>query len=145
MTVASTDIKRLTNAASMRVNKLILNPQKTEFILIGHPRTIKQASLPESLVLNNESKKRVTQTKSLGLIVGENLSWEGQFNRTMGRMYSGIRALKRLKNILPQSQLCIFSLRLSISKLAAQRIQTQTGCPEIPNMGSFSTQERRKY
>ena len=46
---------------------------------------------------NNHNIKRVTQTKSLGLIVDENLSWEAQFNRTMDKINSGIWALKRLK------------------------------------------------
>ena len=91
----------------MRINKLSPNPQKTEFMIIGYPLKAKHPSLPESLVLNNHNIKRVTQTKSLGLIVDENLSWEAQFNRTMDKINSGIWALKRLKNILPQSQLSI--------------------------------------
>jgi len=53
--------------------------------------------LPESLVPNDHNIKRVTQTKSLGLIVDENLSWEAQFNRTVDKINSGIWALKRLK------------------------------------------------
>ena len=76
-------------------------------MVIGHPLKAKHPSLPESLVLNNHSIKRVTQTKPLGLIVDENLSWEAPFNRTMDKINSGIWALKRLKNILPQSQLCM--------------------------------------
>ena len=45
-------------------------------------------------------------TKFLRLIVDENLSWEEQFNRTKDKINSGIWALKQLKNIIPQSQLC---------------------------------------
>ena len=40
--------------------------------------------------INNHNIKRVTQAKSLGLIVDENLSWEAQFNRTMDKINSGI-------------------------------------------------------
>ena len=110
-------------------------------MIIGHPLKAKHPSFPESLVLNNHDIKRVTQTKSLGLIVDENLSWEAQFNCTMDKINSGIWTLKRLKNILPQSQLSIvyYALvesqlhygdvvwgSLSRTKLAAlQRLQTQ--------------------
>ena len=124
-----------------RINTLNPNPQKAEFMIIRHPLKDKHPSLPESLVLNDHNIKRVTQTKSLGLIVDENLSWEAQFNHTMDKINSGIWALKRLKNILHQSQLSIVyyafvesQLRccdvvwgsLSRTKLAAlQRLQTR--------------------
>ena len=125
----------------MRINKLSANPQETEFMIIGYPLKAKHLNLSESLVLNNHNIKRVAQTKSLGLIVDENLSWEAQFNRTMDKINSGIWALKRLTIILPQSQLSIVyyalvesQLRyvdviwgsLSRTKLAAlQRLQTR--------------------
>ena len=86
-------------------------------MIIGHPLKAKHPSLPESLVPNNHNIKRVTETKSLGLIVDENLSWEAQFNRTMDKINSGIWALKRLKNILPQSQLSIVYYALVESQL----------------------------
>ena len=76
--VASDDLQRMIDNASpemlnlsewVRINKLGPNPQKTEFVVIGHPLKAKHPRLPQSLVLNNHSIKRVTQTKSLGLIV----------------------------------------------------------------------------
>ena len=65
----------------MRINKLSPNHQKTEFMIIGHQLKAKNPSLSESLVLNNHNIKRVTQTKSLGLIVDENL--RGTHNSTV--------------------------------------------------------------
>ena len=115
VTVASNDVMKLIDDASqeminlsewMRINKLSPNPQKTAFMVIGHPRKTKHPDLPESLKLNNHRIKRVTKTKSLGLIVDEHLSWDDQFNLTKDKINSGIWAIKRLKNILPQSQLC---------------------------------------
>ena len=113
VTIASDDIQRMIDNASqemlnlsewMRINKLSPNTQKTEFMIIGHPLKAKHPSLPD-------------QTKSLGLIVDENLSWEAQFNRTMDKISSGIWAFKRLKNILPQSQLSIVYYALVESQL----------------------------
>ena len=105
VTIGSDDIQRMIDNASqemlnlsewMKINKLSPNPQTTEFVIKRHPLKAKHTSLPESLVLNNCNIKRVTQTKSLGFIIDENLSWEAQFNRTMDKINSGIWALKRL-------------------------------------------------
>ena len=90
VTVVSDDIQRMIDNASqemlnlsekMRINKLSSNPQKAEFMIVGHPLKAKHPSLPESLVLNNHNIKRVTQTESLRLIVDKNLSW-GKHNST---------------------------------------------------------------
>ena len=67
MTVASNDIERLADYASqemltlserMRMNKLSSKPQKTKFMVVGHPRKTEQSSLPNSVVLNNERIKK---------------------------------------------------------------------------------------
>ena len=90
----------------MRVNKLSPNPKKTEFMVIGHPLKTKNLDLPEVLKLDNSDIKRVEKVKSLGVIVDEKLNWEEQFQRTKGKMSRGLAALKKLKNIIPQSQMC---------------------------------------
>ena len=45
------------------------------------------------------------KTKSLGVIVDEGLNWEEQFKTVKGKVHGGLTSLKKLKNILPQSQL----------------------------------------
>ena len=77
-------------------------------MVIGNPLKTKNLDLPEVLKLNNSDIKRFDMTKSLGVIVDEKLSWDEQFKRTKGKMSGGLTALKKLKNIIPQSQL--FSL-----------------------------------
>ena len=62
--------------------------------------------LPEMLKLNNSDIKRVDKTKSLGVIVDEKLNWDEHFKPTKGKMSGGLAALKKLKNIVPQSQFC---------------------------------------
>lgn len=46
------------------------------------------------------------KTKSLGVIIDENLAWDEQFKLINRKINAGLMALKRLKNVLPQSQLC---------------------------------------
>ena len=85
ITTASDDVAKLVEDAHqelsnlsewMRVNKLSLNPKKTEFIIIGHPLKTKNLELPEVRKLNNSDIKRVDKTKSLGVIVDEKPNWE---------------------------------------------------------------------
>ena len=75
-------------------------------MIIGRPLKTKNLELPELLKLNNSDIKRVNKTKSLGMIVDEKLNWDEQFKRTTGKMGVGLAALKKIKNIVPQSQLC---------------------------------------
>ena len=57
----------------MRSNKLSLNPAKTEYMIINHPRRrIKGESLPQ-LFINREKIKQVDKAKYLGVIVDDTL------------------------------------------------------------------------
>ena len=99
--------KELANITEwMRVNKLSPNPQKTEFMIIGYPLSTRKPDLPETLELNGSEIKRVEKTKYLGIIIDENLDWDEQFKQIRSKIKTGLMSLKRLKNILPQSQLC---------------------------------------
>ena len=99
------------------MNKLSPNPKKTEFMVIGHPLKTKNLDLPEMLKLNNSDIKRVNKTKSLGVIVDEKLNWDEQFKRTKSKMSGGLAALKKLKNVVPRSQLFIVYYALIESHL----------------------------
>ena len=88
MTIASNDIEKLVADAQeellnisewLRVNKLSPNPSKTEYLIIGHPRKTKDVNIPNGLKLNESEIKRVSKTKSLGVMVDENLKWDEQF------------------------------------------------------------------
>ena len=55
----------------MRINKLSANPKKTEYMISGHLGKVNKIEIHEPLRLNDSDIKRVTNTKSLGIIVGE--------------------------------------------------------------------------
>ena len=74
--------KELANTAEwVRVNKLSPNPQKTEFVIIGHTLSTRKPERPETLNLNGSEIKWVEKTKYLGIIIDENLNWDEQFKR----------------------------------------------------------------
>ena len=75
--------------------------------MIGHPRRIKQLEISDALLLNGTEIKRVQKSKSLGKVIDDSLSWEEQFKAVKSKVCVGLSALKKLKNIIPQTQLCI--------------------------------------
>ena len=89
----------------MRLNKLSANPQKTEYMFMGHPNRTNKTTEQEKLKLNGSEIKRVKKTKSLGVIIDQGLNWEDQFKAIKAKVRGGLASLKTLKNIVSQSQL----------------------------------------
>ena len=81
----------------MRINKLSINPQKTEYMIIGHPRRTNKILSHEPLMLNGAEIKHVKETKSLGIIVDEGLNWNEQYKKVKGKVSGGLWSLKKLK------------------------------------------------
>ena len=57
-------------------------------------------------MLDGTDIKKVDQAKYLCVIIVERLTYDEHFRLGKGKMSAGLVALKRLKNILPQSQIC---------------------------------------
>ena len=74
-------------------------------MIIGYPRKTNKAKVHEPLKMNDCYVKGMTNTESLGIIVGEGLNWERQFNTVHDKSSGGLESLKRLKNILPHFSL----------------------------------------
>ena len=75
-------------------------------MIIGHPMKAKGANAPTGLELGSKEIKRVSNTKSLGVMVDEYLNWDEQFKSVESTICGGLASLKKLRNILPQSRLC---------------------------------------
>ena len=82
----------------MRINKLSLNPTKTEYMIIDHP-----CGRKKQLFINREEIKQVGKTKCLGVIVNDTLGWEEQYESVKKKVAGGLAAMKKLKSILPKS------------------------------------------
>ena len=137
ITIASTNVENLNQKAQMElsnistwmgINKLNANPKKTECMIIGHPRKINNIEVHEPLRLNDYDIKRVTNSKSLGIIVIEGLNWERQYKTVHNKSRGGLPSLRRLKNILPQS---------SLSNVYRALIESHIRCADI-TWGSLS-------
>ena len=119
----------------IRVNKLSYNPSKTEYVIIGHPMKAKGTNAPTGLELGSKEIKRVSHTKSQGVMVDEYLNWDEQFKSVKSKICGGLASLKKLKNILPQSKLC------SVYHAIVEKSPSLRRC----NLGKSSSEKNRNY
>ena len=48
-------------------------------MILGHPRKAKGANTPIGLTLSNTEIKQISSTKSLRVMIDENLNWDDQY------------------------------------------------------------------
>ena len=60
----------------LQVNKLSLNILKTEYMVIGTEQMLTQMGSISKIKIDSSYLERVVKTKSLGLIIDDNLRWE---------------------------------------------------------------------
>ena len=82
-------------------NKLTLNQSKTEFMLIGSRQRLCTLSPLPSLEIDGIPVNQVSLTKSLGVLIDENLSWNMHINKLIKKIASSIGAIKRLRPFVP--------------------------------------------
>ena len=98
----SIDTEMANFAEWMRQNWLSLNRNKSEFMIIRHLRQHNSLNELNEIEVNHKKIVRVTKTKYLGLNIDENLSWKDQYEKVKAKVKSGLSALQRLTDILPQ-------------------------------------------
>lgn len=87
------------------VNKLTLNEKKTEYMLIGSGQRLSQINAEPSLTIGSESIKRVSTTKTLGVIIDECLTWKDHIEKVAKKASKGIGMLRRSKDLLDKNTL----------------------------------------
>ena len=93
-------------------NKLTLNKTKTEYIIIGSNKRLKQIDLEPHIHIRESRIDRVKTTKSLGLMIDESLIWNAQVDKITGKVASGLGILTRLQDILDYQTLIITYLSI---------------------------------
>ena len=80
-----------------KLNKLSLNVKKCNFMLF----TNKKMSYDIMLKIDNLCIERVTQTKFLGVIINEKLSWENHIQLLKNKVSKSIGIFRRIQNKVP--------------------------------------------
>jgi hypothetical protein len=90
----------------LTANKLSLNVAKTEFQIIGTKPMLKKASA-QHLKINIQNKpiKQVSQCKTLGVTLDENLCWKSNTDTICKKISSGIFAPRHIKEFVDQKTL----------------------------------------
>ena len=86
-------------------NKLTLNMTKTEFMLIGSRQKLSSLAVLPALEINGTHLNRVNFTKSLGVLIDENLTWSNHINAISKKISSGIGSIKRISHCVPPATL----------------------------------------
>ena len=93
--------KNLENVSTwMSANKLTLNKTNTEYMIIGSNKRVKHIDTEPCLHVKDRKINRVKITKSLGIIIDENLSWNAQVDQITKKVNSGLSILRRLRDIV---------------------------------------------
>ena len=87
-------------------NKLSLNLSKTEFIVIGSkPMVSRISDRTINLKIDDKEIKQVQESKSLGVLLDQHLSWNSNTDVICKKISAGISALRRLKNFADKKTL----------------------------------------
>ena len=93
-------------------NKLTLNAKKTEFMLIGSRQRLSQFISDPILSIGSEAIKRVSSTKTLGVMVDECITWNDHIDKVAKKAAKGIGILRRSKGFLDKIRLRPFTALL---------------------------------
>ena len=92
-------------------NKLTLNKSKTEFMLIGSRQRLRSfVRHSPSLNIGGAQISQVPSTKSLGIYIDENLTWNVHIENLSRKIASGIGAVKRILPFVPHRTRDLFTI-----------------------------------
>ena len=100
------DIHEIT--AWLRINKLFLNTEKTNIMLVGSSSRLRRVHDDEFTVIVNGLKlNRVKKAKCLGVVIDDELLWHKQVNGVTQKLFCKIALLRRLSTFLDSNTLNI--------------------------------------
>ena len=101
----------------MNLNKLLLNPSKTEFLLIGTKQQRLKFSDLTNLSLSNDIIPVSSSARNLGFIFDSDMSFSDQINSVSKSCHFHIRDIRRIRHLLPLSTATALANSLVSSKL----------------------------
>ena len=86
-------------------------------MFLGNDKQLSKISEIGNIKIDKDEIKRVNQTKYFDLNIEESLSWNLQYQIVKGKLKGGLNSVRKLKDILPQSQLFLAYQALVESRL----------------------------
>ena len=101
----------------MTENRLKLNEEKTEAMIVSSPYVARSLSLPESLVIDNTVVNFSNSVKNLGVTFGSDLSLEAHVTNTCRLAYIEIRRISSIRHLLTTDSAKTLVCSLILSRL----------------------------
>ena len=76
-------------------------------MFLGNDKQLSKIAEIGNIKIDKDEIKRVNKTKHLGLTIEESLSWNQQYKIVKVKLKGGLNSIRKLREILPQSQLCL--------------------------------------
>ena len=91
----------------LTANKLTLNTEKTEYMIIGSYKRISGLQKEDEIKIRigDNEIKRVKTTKSLGIVIDENLAWKENIDNLSVKVSRAIGVIRRAKKYVKQDAL----------------------------------------
>ena len=86
----------------LQANKLSLNVVKTEYMIIGTEQSIIQLGLILETKVVNTYLNKVNKTKSLGLLIDDNLKWDDHIQYICSKVRIIIGLTEHIKHCIPK-------------------------------------------
>lgn len=86
----------------MTLNYLLLNPEKTEVIVVG-PKGLRESLSEQIVTLDNVSVTPSSTVKNLGVVFDQDLSFKAHISQACKTAYFHLRNIAKIRNILSNS------------------------------------------
>ena len=84
-------------------NKLTLSYNKTEYMIIGSRQKILNIQEEPLISIGNETIKKISKCKTLGVIIDDKLLWKDHINEISAKVSKGFGIMRRIKTFVTQS------------------------------------------
>ena len=84
-------------------NRLTLSYNKTEYMIIGSRQKILNIQEEPLISIGNETIKKISKCKTLGVIIDDKLLWKDHINEISAKVSKGLGIMKRIKTFVTQS------------------------------------------
>ena len=98
-------------------NKLLLNPTKTEFLLLGMPSQLKKIDSSICLSFGDSSIQTSQSARNLGVTFDSNLSFTKHIDTVCRSAHYHIRDIRRIRHLIPSTALIPLANALVSSRL----------------------------
>ena len=113
--VLEEDLRRV--AAWCCKNQLLINPEKTKFLMVGTQQLLRRLPNEISISFLGKEITPVSSAKDLGIILDNNLTYDQHIHQLTSSCMTKLCQINRVKNSFERDTLCTIISPLALSKL----------------------------